>query len=159
MNEEAELTKTPQPAQLRGKQTRAARFAASRNRCVDALATLNRYCEPHFDLALLPRTDWPDEIWETRMAKVMRAVCAALQGTETTPFVEAESPEIQVEGLVKSQQAKSEYWQWNAAELAKLTEYLEQHPGHVITPHYAHSCEVKTPEGGVYHYHRSGRLE
>ena len=88
----------------------------------------------------------------------MRALGAVLKGEEQTPFVEAQAPEIQVEGLVKFQHAKAEYWQWSEFEIAKLTEHLEQHPGHVITPHYAHSCEVKTPEGCVYHYHRSGRI-
>ena len=137
----------------------ARKAAAARNHTAGAIATLNRYNEPHFDLALLPRTDWPDEIWDSRIAKVMRALGAALKGEEVTPFVEAESPDLQIDGLRKFQTAHSEYWVWSEFELAKLTEYLEQHPGHVITPHYAHSCEVKTPEGRTYHYHRSERLE
>ena len=162
MSEETgiEVTKAPRPSNLRrGDQTPAGRQTRARNHVIDGLVQLNKYLEPHFDLAFLPRTDWPDEIWDTRMERLMRALGAALKGEEVTPFVEAESPATQVEGLVKSQQSKSEYWQWNEAELAKLTLYLEQHPGHVITPHYAHSCEVKTPEGRTYHYHRSGRIE
>ena len=118
---------------------------------------LNHYLEPHFDLAFLPRTDWPDEIWDARMERLMRAVGVALKGEEATPFVEAESPETQVEGR-SSQPAKAEYWQWTEFELAKLTDIWNSIPA-TFTPHYAHSCEVKTPEGVVYHYHRSGRLE
>jgi hypothetical protein len=154
MNEEPEKTTNPP-----SNSTRARKLTAARNHSVGAIAALNRYNEPHFDLALLPRTDWPDEIWDARMAKLMRAIGAALKGEETTPFVESESPEIQVDGLDAWQQKHSEYYQWSEFEKRQLLEYLEQHPGHVLTPKFAHSCEMRAPDGRVFHYHRSGRLE
>src|SRR5260221_4270389 len=122
-DDNAEVT-TPSPDGRRGNTNASAanRAVFARNRTAGAIATLNQYNEPHFDLALLPRTDWPDEIWETRMAKVMRALGAALKGEETTPFVVGEAPDLQIDGLRKFQAAHSEYWQWSEFEFAKLTE-------------------------------------
>jgi hypothetical protein len=158
MNEETEVTevtKNPQPIGLRGNKRKSAR-----NHIVEALAKLDRYAEPHFDLGLLPRIDLSDADWAATMRRVMLAIPAALGGAviEAAPFVEVESPEIQIENHRAWQRQRSGYYQWSEFELRQLLEHLHAHPGRVLIPTVAHSVSIREPSGRVYTYQRDGKV-
>ena len=164
MNEENEATTTtPQPVALRGNKKKAAR-----DHCIEALAKLNRYAEPHFDLGLLPRTDLPDAEWAVMMQRVLLAIAAALRGDGPVIFancpkcgeaLEAESPEVAVANLATWQKARPIFFQWSPYELRKLLEHLHQHPGHVLLPDFAQSVTIREPSGRTYTYLRDGKVK
>jgi hypothetical protein len=162
MNEhETEMTKTPQPVSLRG-----ARRRSVRNHIIEALAKLNRFTEPHFDLELLPRTDLPDQEWNAMVRRVMLAVAAALRGAfiESAPevskmFEKTESPEVQVDNYRTWQRQFSAYYHWSEYEHRLLLEHLQKHPGSVIQPSYAHSCNIRAADGRIYAWDRRGRVQ
>jgi hypothetical protein len=163
MNEETEVTTTPQPVALRGNKKKAAR-----DHCIEALAKLNRYAEPRFDLGLLPRTDLPDAEWSATMQRVLLAVAAALRGDRPVIFancpkcgkaLEAESPDVVVANLVTWQKSQPAYFQWSPFDLRRLLEHLHAHPGHVILPPAAaHSVTIRRPDGGIYSYRHDGKV-
>jgi hypothetical protein len=160
MNEETEVTTTPQPVALRGNRKKAAR-----DHCIEGLAKLNRYAEPHFDLGLLPRTDLPDAEWAATMQRVLLAVAAALRGDGPVIFAncpkcgEALAPDVAVANLATWQKNRPVYFQWGPFELKRLLEHLYAHPGHVmLPPAAAHSVTIRRPDGGIYSYRHDGKV-
>lgn len=67
-------------------------------------------------------------------------------------LLEAPAPEIQIARLRDWQLSHDVYWQWSPRELRLLMEYLK--PGDVIVPKYAHSCDIRKPNGRMIEYRR-----
>jgi hypothetical protein len=72
--------------------------------------------------------------------------------------IEAKSPEIQCELIVRFQMDHPAYFQWSPYEVRKLLDHLHAHRGHMATQTYAHSVDVVEPSGRRYVYHRDGRV-
>lgn len=158
-----EVTTTPQPVALRGNKKKAAR-----DHCIEGLAKLNRYAEPHFDLGLLPRTDLPDAEWNAMMRRVLLAIAAALRGDGPVVFVNCpkcdaplapESPDVVVANLMTWQKSRPVYFQWGAFALKGLLEHLHAHPNDtMLPPAAAHTVQIREPNGRVYSFRHDGQV-
>ncbi|HUY28597.1 MAG TPA: hypothetical protein VMV27_14400 [Candidatus Binataceae bacterium] len=65
------------------------------------------------------------------------------------------SPEIQVANVERWQRTNSSYYWWAESQLARLREHLSANPDDVvILPGFAHSLNVRRPDGSVYTWFR-----
>jgi hypothetical protein len=149
--------------------TRALRRRSARDHFVEALATMSRFAEPKLNLAKLRQLmDLGDEEYATQATRIMQAIAAVLSDEEVVRFatcphcaapLEALSPDVAVVNLMTWQKAHPAYYQWSPYELKKLLDHLHQHPGHVLVPNFAQSCDIREPSGRTYTYLRNGQVK
>ena len=150
-------------------QTAALKRKGVRTRITRAVAVLNYEAEPKFDLALIAHLqNMPDDEFKALTHRVMVALGAAMRGDPLQVFancphcgapLEAPSPEISVANLMRWQQQRPQHSQWGPFELRKLLEHLQAHPGCVVIPTFALSCDIREPSGAVYTWERAGRVK
>jgi hypothetical protein len=148
----------------------AVRRRDDRDRCVEALQMANAKGPGSLDVSALRQLlDFPKADFDIVMRKVFDAINSVVAGEQPDQPpryadcpnchapLEAKAPAIQIDDLRAFQRQRTPYWQWSARELKLLMEYLK--PGDVIIPKFAHSVEIKKPNGRVVEYRRTATAE
>jgi len=148
----------------------AVRRRDDRDRCIEALQMANARGPGNLDvpaLRQLLRFDKPE--FGTVARKIFDAINAVVRGEDPDApprFVdcpkcgeplEARAPEIQIDDLRRWQQMHAAYYQWSERELMLLMTHLK--PGETIIPKFAHSCEIRRPDGSTVEYRRTATAE